>query len=124
MCRSCADWRVQVTDRKSEQGSSPELTDGPFQATAITIRLRPMGDSQSGPSVTREQLRLVLFPDLTPEEGRLRIAAAFARAEDDERAQRVERLANDPDLDEELLSSLRRLSADEHGEPTDLGGGV
>jgi hypothetical protein len=79
-----------------------------------------MDDAQSGRPRTREQLRLVLFPDLTPEEGRLRVAAAFARAEDKERAQRVERLAKDPDLDEELLRSLRRLSDDEYGEPIDF----
>jgi hypothetical protein len=78
-----------------------------------------MDDAQSRRPETREQLRLVLFPDLTPDEGRLRVAAAFARAEDRERAQRVERLANDPDLDVELLRSLRRLSDDEYGEPTD-----
>jgi hypothetical protein len=77
-----------------------------------------MDDTQSGRSPTREQLRLLLFPDLTPEEGRLRIDAAFAGAQDEERARRIERLANDPTLDEELLRSLRRLSGDDRDELT------
>ncbi len=55
----------------------------------------------------------MLFPNLAPEDGRRRIDTAFARAEDEERAQRVERLAADPDLDEELLRTIRRLSSDE-----------
>ncbi|HSC72580.1 MAG TPA: hypothetical protein VLB89_00345 [Gaiellaceae bacterium] len=77
-----------------------------------------MDESQSRPSPTREQLRLALFPNLAPEEGRQRIETAFARAEDEERAQRIERLANEPDLDGELLRALRRLSADELDELT------
>lgn len=72
-----------------------------------------MDDSQSGPSSTREQLRLVLFPDLSPEEGTRRIDAAFAAAEDEQRAQRIERLAKSPHLDEELLRSLLRLLHEE-----------
>ena len=70
-----------------------------------------MDDSQTG-SLTRERLRLLLFPDLPPDEGRLRIDVAFLGAEDEERAQRIERLANDPGLDQELLRSLQRLSDD------------
>jgi hypothetical protein len=46
------------------------------------------------------------------------VASAVAGAEDEGRAQRVERLANDPDLDEELLRSLRGLSGDELDELT------
>ena len=57
--------------------------------------MRWMDDSQSEKSLTLEKLRLLLFPDLSPEEGRLRIDAAFAGAQDEERAQRIERLAND-----------------------------
>lgn len=72
-----------------------------------------MDDSQSGEPTTREQLRLVLFPNLAPEEGKQRIDAAFARAENEERVQRIERLANDPDLDEELLRSLRPFLVDD-----------
>jgi hypothetical protein len=67
---------------------------------------------------SREQLRLVLFPGLSREEGRLRIETAFARAEDEVRAQRIERLANDPDLDGELMRTLRQLSGDELDELT------
>lgn len=72
-----------------------------------------MDDAQRRPSSTREQLRLALFPDLSAEEGRQRIDTAFQRADDDERVQRIERLANDPDLDAELLRTIRRLSSDE-----------
>jgi hypothetical protein len=72
-----------------------------------------MDDSQSRRPLTREQLRLVLFPGLSPDEGRRRIDAAFARSEDEERAQRVEILANDPDLDEELMRSLRPFPVDD-----------
>lgn len=80
---------------------------------ALEITLRRMDDSQSGRSLTREQLRLVLFPNHPAEEGRARIEAALARAEDEERTQRVERLANDPDLDAELLRSLRSFLVDD-----------
>jgi hypothetical protein len=72
-----------------------------------------MDDSRGEESTTREQLRLVLFPSLTPGEGKQRIDAAFARAENEDRVQRTERLANDPDLDEELLRSLRPFLVDD-----------
>lgn len=55
----------------------------------------------------REVLRLFLFPRLSPEEGRRRIDDAFEGAADDERSQRIEALAQDPDLVEEIF---RRLS--------------
>jgi hypothetical protein len=55
----------------------------------------------------REMLRLLLFPRLSPGEGRRRIDEAFKGAADDERAQRIEELAQDPDLVEEVF---RRLS--------------
>jgi hypothetical protein len=72
-----------------------------------------MDESQNRRSLTREQLRLVLFPGLDPDEGWRRIDAAFARSEDEERARRVESLANDPDLDEELMRSLRPFLVDD-----------
>lgn len=55
----------------------------------------------------REMLRLLLFPRLDAEEGRRRIDDAFEGATDDERARRIEELAKDPDLVEEVF---RRLS--------------
>ena len=55
----------------------------------------------------REQLRLLLFPRLDPDEGRRRIDEALDGATDDERAQRIEELAKDPDLVDEVF---RRLS--------------
>jgi hypothetical protein len=55
----------------------------------------------------RELLRLLLFPRLSPEEGRRKIDDAFEGAADEERARRIEELAEDPDLVEEIF---RRLS--------------
>jgi hypothetical protein len=59
------------------------------------------------------QLRRMLFPRLAPEEGWRRIDVAFERATDPERLERIERLAEDPDLDGELLRAIRRLRPDE-----------
>lgn len=108
-----------VTSRvKSERPSSPSQTTVGQDEPRPRLTLRWMDDTQSGQSPTREQLRLLLFPDLSREEGRLRIDAAFAGAQDEERARRIERLANDPELDQELLRSLRRLSGDGRDELT------
>ena len=52
-------------------------------------------------------LRRLLFPRRDAEEGRRRIDDAFEGATDDERARRIEELAKDPDLVEEVF---RRLS--------------
>jgi hypothetical protein len=54
-----------------------------------------------------EQLRLMLFPRLSPEDGWRRIETALERAADPERAERIERIAREPDLAEELLRRLR-----------------
>lgn len=62
-----------------------------------------------------EQVRPLLIPQLSPEEGRRRIEAALAGAADDERAKRIEELAEDPDLAEELV---RRLSAHREDDPS------
>lgn len=51
----------------------------------------------------------MLFPHLSREEGWRRIEAALDAATDSERAERIEQLASDPDLDQELLRSLWRL---------------
>ena len=53
------------------------------------------------------EMRLLLFPRLGPEEGRRRIDDALEGASDEERVQRIEELAKDPDLVEEVF---RRLS--------------
>jgi hypothetical protein len=66
------------------------------------------GDEQRR-SADLERLRLALFPDLPADEGRQRIDAAIERAGDSDRLERVERLAEDPELDAELLRALRRL---------------
>jgi len=59
------------------------------------------------------RLRLMLFPRLAPDEGWRRIDGAFERAADHERLDRIERLAQQPDLDEELMRTIRRLRPDE-----------
>jgi hypothetical protein len=55
-----------------------------------------------------EQLRRLLFPRLSPEDGWQRIETALERAADRERSARIERLARDPDLAEDMLRRLRR----------------
>jgi hypothetical protein len=55
-----------------------------------------------------ERLRLLLFPRLSREEGQRRIAAALEGAADAERAERIEALAADPDLVEEIFRRLPR----------------
>jgi len=55
-----------------------------------------------------ERLRLLLFPRLTREEGQRRIAAALEGADDAERAARIEALAEDPDLVDEIFRRLPR----------------
>ncbi len=51
----------------------------------------------------------MLFPHLPADEGRRRIDAAIERAGDSDRLERVEGLAEDPELDAALLRALRRL---------------
>jgi hypothetical protein len=60
-----------------------------------------------------EQLRLMLFPRLSREDGWRRIDAAFERAADRERSRRIEQLASDPDLAEEMLRRVRGLGGDD-----------
>jgi hypothetical protein len=55
-----------------------------------------------------ERLRLLLFPRLSREEGRRRIALALDGAGDAERAARIEALAEDPDLLDEIFRRLPR----------------
>ena len=55
-----------------------------------------------------ERLRLMLFPRLTREEGQRRIAAALEGASDADRAERIEALAADPDLVDEIFRRLPR----------------
>jgi hypothetical protein len=71
-----------------------------------------MSDRQIGRSKELEKLRFLLFPDLSREEGWRRIDAAFEAATDSERAERIDRLASDPDLDAELLRTLWQLGGD------------
>ena len=55
-----------------------------------------------------EHLRLMLFPRLSREEGQRRIAAALEGAADAGRAKRIEALASDPDLVDEIFRRLPR----------------
>ena len=54
-----------------------------------------------------DELRLMLFPYLSPAEGWRRIDAAFEGAADAERSERIEDLARELELDEDLLRRLR-----------------
>ena len=72
-----------------------------------------MGGAEGNRSNELEELRLMLFPKLTPEEGRRRIDAAFEGAADSERAARIEALAGELELDEELRRRLRELHRNE-----------
>lgn len=63
---------------------------------------------EGGHSDELEQLRLLLFPRLSREEGRQRIAAALEGAADADRARRIEALADDPDLVDEIFRRLPR----------------
>jgi hypothetical protein len=55
-----------------------------------------------------ERLRLLLFPRLSRDEGERRIAAALEGAGDAARAERIEALAADPDLLDEIFQRLPR----------------
>jgi hypothetical protein len=55
-----------------------------------------------------DQVRRLLFPTLSPEEGWARIEGALAGAKDDERVDAIEELAG-RDLTAELIAALRRL---------------
>lgn len=55
-----------------------------------------------------ERLRLLLFPRLDREEGERRIAAALEGAADADRTKRIEELAGDPDLVDEIFRRLPR----------------
>jgi hypothetical protein len=62
-----------------------------------------------------DQVRALLFPDLTPEEGWARIDDALAGAHDEERLEAIEELAGQ-DLTGDLLEVLRRLRRDSEPE--------
>lgn len=66
-----------------------------------------MGD-EAGRSHELDQVRRLLFPSLTPEEGWARIDAAFAGAADEQKLDAIDRLA-EADLSTELVEALRRM---------------
>jgi hypothetical protein len=65
-----------------------------------------MGREGETRSAALENLRLMLFPQLSPEEGRRRIDVALEGASDSERAKRIEELASNPGLLDELFRRL------------------
>ena len=67
-----------------------------------------MRQDEGGRSGDLERLRLMLFPRLSPEEGQRRIDAALEGATDADRAERIEALASDPDLVDEIFRRLPR----------------
>jgi hypothetical protein len=73
-----------------------------------------MTDRASRRSDELEQLRLLLFPHLTADEGWQRIDAAFAAAGESDRLDRIETLAGSGRLDDELLRTLGRFGGNGH----------
>lgn len=71
-----------------------------------------MRHENGGLSDELERLRLLLFPRLSADEGRRRIEAALEGAADADRAERIEALAADPELMDELLKRLPRDPGD------------
>jgi hypothetical protein len=74
---------------------------------------RRMRTQESERSPDLDQLRLMLFPHLSREDGWRRIETAFERAADRERSSRIEQLASNPDLAKEMLRRLRGLGGDD-----------
>jgi hypothetical protein len=65
-------------------------------------------ENSPGRTPELDQVRRLLFPTLSPEEGWARIEGALAGAKDDERLDAIEELAG-RDLTAELIAALRRL---------------
>jgi hypothetical protein len=63
---------------------------------------------EEGESEELERLRVLLFPRLSRAEGQRRIAAALEGAKDADRTRRIEELAADPDLVDEIFRRLPR----------------
>lgn len=79
------------------------------QAAGGAVHGEHMDDEQARRSRDLDEVRLMLFPHLPPDEGWRRIDGALQGAADDERAQRIEALAEDPSLDRDLLRRLLSL---------------
>ncbi|MGZ8694494.1 MAG: hypothetical protein ACXWYS_03560 [Gaiellaceae bacterium] len=67
-----------------------------------------MAEAEHSRSPELDQVRRLLFPNLSAEEGWARIDAAFEGASDPGRVDAIEQLA-DGDLDDDLMAALRRL---------------
>jgi len=70
-----------------------------------------MRDREQGRSPELDDVRRRLFPELSPEEGWAQIERAFEAAADGERWERIEQIARDRNLDQELLERLRRTQS-------------
>ena len=70
-----------------------------------------MGEDEGSRSRSHEldQVRRMLFSELSEEEGWARIDAALRGAEDADRLDSIERRADSTDLDADLLDALKRL---------------
>jgi plasmid stability protein len=67
-----------------------------------------MGEWDSGRSRQLDEVRQMLFPTLSPEEGRARIDAAVSGQSDPERWAAIERIVAEERLDSELLMRVRQ----------------
>jgi hypothetical protein len=71
-----------------------------------------MSERESGRSPQLDEVRRMLFPKLTPDEGWARIDDALRGASDPERRAAIERIAAEEDLNADLLRALRKLLRD------------
>jgi hypothetical protein len=68
-----------------------------------------MGEREGGRSRELDEVRRMLFPDLSPEEGWQRIDLASDGASDAERWARIEEIAQSRDVTAELVARIRAL---------------
>lgn len=71
--------------------------------------LRTMSKRDTGHSGELDEVRRMLFPKLSPEEGWARIDRAIRGAADDEHWAAIEETAKQQDLSADLLRQLRKL---------------
>lgn len=68
-----------------------------------------MSQSESGRSAQLEEVRRLLFPELSPEAGWAKIDDAVRGASDPEKWAAIERIAAEEHLDAALLRELRKF---------------
>ena len=77
--------------------------------------MRYVAGNEAARSADLDEVRRLLFPELSPDEGWERIDAAMAGAADHRRVEAIEELCAG-DLKQELLDALRRLQDEDDPE--------